>query len=132
MSFGLRQFDGVCSCCFALSFRVLGMSRHLKIAGALAAIVLLGAVVGIFNWHRVDAWAVGIHQKSTTRELAAWGQEFTQIRSDDEADRAVGMLRYVEGYYVPGPGYRSSQETESALETQRRKTLDTMVKALEE
>ena len=107
------------------------MSRRLKFAVVSAVSALAGAALVPFAWHRFQAWAVGIHQPSTTRELAAWEQEFAQIRTKDEAIRAVGMLRYVQSYYVPGPGYRSDSVTEAALQAQRQKTSTTIASALE-
>jgi hypothetical protein len=108
------------------------MSRRLKITVVIAAIALAVAALLPLAWSRFETWAVGIHQKSTTRELAAWEQEFSQIRSKEEAIRAVDMLRYIQGYYIPGPGSRSDSGTEAALEAQRRKTSATIAQALEE
>jgi len=108
------------------------MSKRLKIAVVIAVSALAVAALVPLGWHRFEAWAVGIHQKSTTRELAAWEQEFSQIRTTDEAIRAVGMLRSVQDYYVPGPGYRSDSATEDALQEQRRRTSTTIARALEE
>jgi hypothetical protein len=108
------------------------MSRRLKIPVVIAVSALAVAALVPLTWHRFEAWAVGIHQRSTTRELAAWEQELSQVRTRDEAIRAVDMLRYVQGYYVPGPGYRSDPATEAALQAQRQKTLTTIARALEE
>ncbi len=108
------------------------MSRRLKIAVGIAVGALAVAVFMPLAWHRFEAWAVGAHQRSTTRELAAWEQEFSRIRTKDEAIRAVGMLRYVQGYYVPGPGYRSDPATEAALQARRQKTAAAIARALEE
>jgi hypothetical protein len=107
------------------------MSRPLS-AVIFAVSALVVAALASLAWRGFDSWAVGIHQKSTTRELAAWEQEFSQIRTKDEAIRAVGMLRYVQDYYVPGPGYRSDSATEAALQAQRQKTSSTIARALEE
>jgi hypothetical protein len=108
------------------------MSRRPKTAVVIAVSALAVAALVPLAWHRFEAWAVGIHQQSTTRELAAWEQEFSQIRTKDEAIRAVDMLRYVRGYYVPDPGYRSDSATEAALQAQRQKTSTTIASALEE
>jgi hypothetical protein len=111
------------------------MNRHLKIVVAIAVSGITVAVLAPLIWHRLrdafEAWAVGIHQRSTTRELAEWEKEFSQIRNKDEAIQAVNMLRYVQGYYVPGPGYHSDSATEAALEEQRQKTMSTIAGALE-
>jgi hypothetical protein len=108
------------------------MSKRLKIAVMVGAIALAVVALLPHAWSRFEAWAVRIHQRSVTRELAVWEQESSQIRSKGEAAHAVDMLRYIQGYYVPGPGYRSDSPTEAALEAQRRKTSATIVKALEE
>jgi len=98
---------------------------------AVSALAVAFALASL-AWYRIDLWTVGIHQKSTIRELAAWEQEFSQIRTKDEAIRAVEILRYVQDYYVPGPGYRSDSATEAALQAQRQKTSSTIARALEE
>jgi hypothetical protein len=41
------------------------------------------------------------------------------------------MLNYVQGYYTPGPGYRSTANTEQALQLQRERTVEAIVNALE-
>jgi hypothetical protein len=92
----------------------------------LSAVVLLALYVG---WH-FEPWAAGFHQKSVTRSLADWEKEYGRIESWDEADRAIGMLEYVQTYYVPGPGYRSDPQTEAALEAQRARTLAAIASAL--
>jgi hypothetical protein len=108
------------------------MSKRLKHAMVVAAIVFAVAMLVPFALHRIEAWAVGIHQKSTTIELAEWEQEFSQIRSDYEAHHAVDMLGYIQGYYVPGPGNTSDSDTEAALQAQRQKTLNAIANSLEE
>ena len=53
-----------------------------------------------------------------------------RVTSWDEADHAIGMLEYVQNYYVPGPGYRSDPQTEAALDSQRARTLGSIASAL--
>jgi hypothetical protein len=108
------------------------MSRRLKIAVVLAVSALAVAALVPLAWHRFEAWVVGIHQESVTRSLADWEREVSPIRTKDEAIRAVDMLRYVQDYYVPRPGYRSDSATEAALQAQRQQTSNTIVSALEE
>jgi hypothetical protein len=78
----------------------------------------------------VEAFGVRAHQRSVTRSLADWAAEHGTVNSWAEADRAIGMLEYVQWYYVPGPGYRSDPETEAALEAQRARTVAAIVAAL--
>lgn len=95
---------------------------------ALALLALLAPVAV----RTFDAWAVGIHQQGVTRELAAWEREDSQVHNQQEAFHAVDVLRYVQGYYIPGPGYRSNPQTEAALEAQRHQTMAALVRALEQ
>jgi hypothetical protein len=83
------------------------------------------AVVALvfYVWQNLGYWAARIHQQSVTRELAAWEQEYSQVRNWHDADRSIDMLDYVRSYYVPAPGYRSDSETETTLEAQRARTL---------
>jgi hypothetical protein len=91
--------------------------------------VVVFALYAVWNF---ESWAVGLHQKSITRELAAWEQDEARVTNWDEADHAIGMLEYVQNYYVPGPGYRSNPQTEAALESQRARTLAAIAVALRE
>src|SRR6516164_7385635 len=108
------------------------MSKSLKFAFVFAVSALTVAALALIAWHRFDSWAVENHQRATTRELASWEQDFSHIRNKEEAIRAVDMLRYIQDYYVPGPGYRSDSTTESALQAQRQKTVSTIARALEQ
>jgi hypothetical protein len=95
------------------------------------AVVILAVIVLVpLGWQRVVLWAVGIHLRSTARELVTWEKEYGHVDSWQEADRAIEMLEYVRGYYVPGPGYRSDAQTEAALEAQRARTLAAIAEAL--
>ena len=71
------------------------------------------------------------HMMGVTNELAKWAVEDSQIRSDQDAFHALDMLAYIQGYYVPGDGYRSDAETEAALESQRKRTVAAIIEALE-
>jgi hypothetical protein len=77
--------------------------------------VIAGALLIFLGLKHFEEWAVGIHQKSVTRSLADWEKDYGRVGSWNEADRAIGMLEYVQRYYVPGPGYRSSPQVEEAL-----------------
>jgi hypothetical protein len=106
------------------------MLKRTKIAVVTVGLLLAVTALAPFAWRRFEAWCVGIHQRSVTRELAGWQQEFGQIRSWEEAFRAIDMLRYIQAYYVPGPGYRSDPYTEAALEAQRQQTMATTQRRL--
>jgi hypothetical protein len=104
------------------------MSRR---ATWVVVVVILAVIVLVpLGWQRVVLWAVGLHLRSTTRELAAWEKEYGHVDTWQEADRAIEMLEYVRGYYVPGPGYRSDAQAEAALEAQRARTLAAIAEAL--
>ena len=90
-----------------------------------------GAVTVWMTFPRIERWAVGVHQKSVTRSLAAWGVEHAQITNAASARDTAGMVGYVNRYYVPGEGYRGPAEIEAALETQRQRTIGLLVAALE-
>jgi hypothetical protein len=70
------------------------------------------------------------HQQSTTREIAAWGEEHSKIRNPNEAARAAEMVEYIRNYYVVSEGYSSDTEADAALEEQRRKTIEQINTAL--
>ncbi len=97
---------------------------------AAIAVVALAVILAPHAWQRFGEWAVGIHQRSTTKELADWEKEYGQIHTWEEAERAIDMLEYVQRYYVPGPGYRSDEKTEVKLEAQRARTVQSIVSAL--
>jgi hypothetical protein len=108
------------------------MTRRAKIVAVLGLGLVLGAVLlAPFAWRLFEVWAVGIHQRGVTSELAAWEQEYSRIENEEQAFRAIGMLEYVQRYYTLSPGYRSDPDTEAALERQRRKAVTAIVEALE-
>src|SRR5712691_8831079 len=99
------------------------MSKRAVWAVALLCGLTLAALLAPFAWRRLEVRIVGGHQRSVTQSLAEWEQEHSRVSSWQEADRAIGMLEYVQVYYVVGPGYRSDPETEAALEAQRERTV---------
>jgi hypothetical protein len=99
----------------------------------LVGITLFAVLLGLGS---MALWWIGragirIHQRAVTRELADWGAEYAQIQDDQDAFRAIGMLRYIERYYVPGEGYRSDSATEEALQATRRQAMDEIIASLE-
>jgi Fe2+ or Zn2+ uptake regulation protein len=75
---------------------------------------------------------VATHQRSVTRELMTWEEQYSKIASEQEAGRASQMIEYIESYYIPSDGYRADPETELALESQRKRTLEKIKAAIDE
>lgn len=98
---------------------------------SVVALVAVGVVTLWMSLPSIERWGVGIHQKSVTRSLAAWGMEDARITNAASAIHATEMLRYIGSYYVPGPGYRGPMEVEAALERQRRESTERIIAALE-
>lgn len=108
------------------------MNRRTISIGAVVSVVLATALVAPYARRRLDEWAVSIHQRSTTMELADWERRYGRVHTREEAERAIGLLGYVQRYYVPGPGYRGDEKTEAKLEAQRGRTVQAIVSALKE
>lgn len=87
------------------------------------AAVIWGAVV-------LPTHMVGVHQRSVTQSLSEWKTEYSTIESQHDAVRTAEMLEYVQSYYLPSEGYRSTPEIESSLQSQRQVTIDAFVAAL--
>lgn len=87
-----------------------------------------------FSWaaNTLPRYVVGIHQQNVVKELLQWKNEFGTIESGADALRAARIMEYIQRYYVVGEGYRGTPESEAALESQRRDTIDTFVKSLRE
>ncbi len=99
-------------------------------------VIILAVMLGTaglatpFILSHFSSYAVSVHQRGVTRELAAWEVEVSQIRNEKDAIHAAQMLRYVQNYYVPGDGYRGDPVTEGRLEEQRQQTLTKIAKSL--
>jgi hypothetical protein len=76
-------------------------------------------------------YEVGRHQIAITEELVVRERRCTQITNRKGAADAIAMLDFLQDYYVPGPAYRGSRESELALESQRRRTMRAYATALE-
>jgi hypothetical protein len=98
---------------------------------ALGTIFLLtSAAIGAFKY--VSHKMVELHQKSVTRSIVAWGDEYSQIRSEADVTKAVEMMEYISRYYVtPHPGYKGTAASEQKLEEQRALALLKLRSALE-
>jgi hypothetical protein len=107
---------------FRFSLRTLLIVTTLVAVG-LGLIVWLGKAIVQYGQIR--------HQRSVTQSLADWAQEYSEISSDDDAASAAGVIEYVQTYYVVGGGYSSTPEENAALESQRKKTIQTLSNALE-
>jgi hypothetical protein len=88
------------------------------------------AALALFVWCNGERWAVAAHQRSVTRSLADWEQQDSRVGNWQEVDHVIGLLEYVQAYYVPGPGYHSDPDTEAALEVQRARTLTALAAGL--
>ncbi len=92
-------------------------------------ILVLGSVI---SWPFLSRAMVGVHMKGITIELHDWSVLYQTVDSRTKADHAIDMLDYIEHYYAPGRGYRSFHKTEQKLLEQRKETIETIVKALQE
>src|ERR1043166_5745383 len=95
---------------------------------ALVAVVLFG--VWLSREH-VGRYVAGVHQRSVTKSIADWGNEYAAITNEASAIASAEMLEYMSRYYVPGPGYRGPAEIEAALEKQRADSLRRVAAAWE-
>ena len=105
--------------------RRLTLTAGLVLLTILAFCLICYVVFGIVSDH-----AVGIHQRSVTRSLAEWKQDYGNVSSHHDAIRTTEMLEYVQRYHVPAEGYNSSPEIETALQMQRQETVEAFVAAL--
>ena len=108
------------------------MKRWKKIALISSGTILLlfFATLSAFNYFSLKM--VELHQKSVTRSIAAWGDEYSQIHSEGDAHEAVEMMEYISRYYAtPHPGYKGTTTSEKNLEEQRATTLARIAAAVE-
>ena len=108
------------------------MPRKIKVW--LMAVAALGVMVVLASWlfrPRVEMWPVGVHQRSVTRSLRAWGTEYASVTNEGSARAAAGMVGYMSQYYVPGPGYHGPPKIEAALEAQRAESINRVAEALQ-
>jgi hypothetical protein len=108
------------------------ISRKARVVLILLLLILALGALSIWRGLRwFEKAAVGFHQKSVTRSLAAWGDEYANITNDASAIHAAEVITYMDSYYVPGPGYRGPTGIEAALEMQRRKSIERVAASLE-
>lgn len=101
------------------------------ILAAFVLVMVAGVVTVRIAFPRIQRWGVGLHQRSVTRSLAAWGTTDARITDDASAVHAAQMVGYISSYYVPGPGYRGPLEIEAALERQRHESIASIVASLQ-
>jgi hypothetical protein len=95
-----------------------------------AIFLLISAAIGLFKYAELKL--VEVHQKGVSKSIAAWGDEYSQIRSEADAIRAVEMMEYISRYYVtPNPGYKGPRASERKLEEQRARTLSKLASSVE-
>ena len=108
------------------------ISRKVRIVLVTLVLMLItGSLVVWISLPGVVRWCIGYHQRSVTRELAAWGPTVATISNDASALHAAEMLGYMSGYYVPGPGYQGPVEVEASLQRQRQKSIELVVESLQ-
>jgi len=105
--------------------------RIILVVAFLAGIAVVVPCAGV-AWRLIEVGPAGIHQISVTKEMAGWEQEYRTVHDWRQAWKAAGMLGYTRTYYVPGPGYRGSVQTEAELEAQRERTLAAIAAGLRE
>lgn len=98
---------------------------------AVTAALAICCALAILAWSSINHHAADLHQRSVTRELIEWGNEYAQIDDDASAIRAAEMISYIGTYYVPRDGYRDSDETKRELEVARVTSLGKLIDALE-
>lgn len=103
---------------------------HLLVVAASLVGVTVVAYGAPSAWRLIEGRLVGIHQTSVRNEMALWEREYRTLKDWHEASNAIGMIGYVQRYYVPGPGYRGTARTEAELEEQRARTLSAIVAGL--
>ncbi len=108
--------------------RIRFTTRSLLAATAVLAIIFATATIGL-RW--LTHKGVEIHQRSITREIIQWGNEYAQINNDASAIRAAELIGYIKTYYVVGDGYRGPDESGRELEIARATSLRQLVEALE-
>lgn len=102
--------------------------RRLKICTVvLLTIVIILPILLVYG----GKYIIGQHQRSVIIELKEWETQYSTIGSTKDAIRSIDMYEYITRYYVAGEGYYSSRKRSLELEGQRAKTLDSIVKALE-
>src|SRR5262245_32938767 len=96
--------------------------RIILVVAFLAGIAVVVPCAGV-AWRLIEVGPACIHQISVTKEMAGWDREYRTLHDWRQAWLAAGMLETTRIYYVPGPGYRGSVQTEAELEAQRERTL---------
>jgi len=102
--------------------------RTLLIVTAVFAICCGSA---IFFSALLDQHATVTHQRAVTAQLTQWGKEYSRIDDVTSAIRATEMISYMQDYYVPSDGYRTSDELETKLQNARDSSIRQICDALE-
>jgi hypothetical protein len=95
-------------------------------------VVISVVVLSICMYHFVPKFLVGQHQKSVTLRLKEWQNKYKEIESEKQVINAIEIYEYASKYYTIGEGYFATQKRAMELENQRKKTLDSIVAALED
>jgi hypothetical protein len=81
-------------------------------------------------WSWIEHRLVSIHQRSVTKSIERWGEEYSDTSRAGPA-RSAEMLDYIEHYYVPGPGYKGTPDVEAALQKARVEAMEKIRRRLE-
>jgi hypothetical protein len=93
-------------------------------------VVTAFATVVFFAAPACSRYFVSIHQRDVARQLIEWRFQYSSIRTKADAIRTAEVLGYIQGYYVPSPGYRGTIDSEQQLNTQREATVEELIAAL--
>ena len=89
-------------------------------------------VLSIFMYQFIPKFLVGQHQKSVTILLKEWENKYKTIDSEKQVIDAIEMYEYASKYYTVGEGYFATEKRAMELEKQRKRTLNSIVSALED
>ena len=108
------------------------MASREKTLLTIIVVAVVGTIIFAVAFLLVIGSLATTHHRSVTQSLANWSHEYSDIKDENDARRAIGMLGYIQDYYVVADGNRSDPETEKRLESQRAETLRIISKALDE
>ncbi len=95
-------------------------------------VLLLAALFGIAKFSdRFPNWFVTDHFSKATEAIKRAGYHFANIKNDDDAFRAVGVLLHLQTHYKMEPGEGNAEKFRLKLEAQREESVARIVEALE-
>ncbi len=95
-------------------------------------IVLIMALIGIGKFsNRFPNWFVTDNLARATDAVKRAGYLFANIKNDDDAFRAVGVLLHLQTHYKMEPGEGKAEKARLKLEAQRAESVARIVASLE-